>query len=358
MINHASRFTFHFKQMERRLAFIGFGNVARAFARILTERRARLAEEFDLTLRTTAIATARHGCILSSNIDLNEAAACIEHGQRLTTLPGVVAATDAFSVIASCDAEVLFETSPLDPLAGQPAAAYIRGALSRALHVVTANKGPLAFAYRELRSLAAENQMQFRFEGTVMDGTPVFNLMESCLPAAQVLGFTGLLNSTTNIILSGMEAGASFDEALADAVRRGIAEANADFDIDGWDAAVKAVALANVLMQTDARPPDVARRGIRGISVDELRDALAAGKAIRLIARGEKTASGVRLSVAPEAVPLTSPLGAARGSSNALTLKTDLMGELTILETDPGVEQTAYALLSDLLRIHQEISRR
>ena len=342
--------------MELRLAFIGFGNVARAFARIVTERRARLAREFDLTLRATAIATARHGCILATDIDLNEAADYTERGQSLATLAGAIAAPDVASLIADCDGDVLFETSPLDPLAGQPAVAYIRQALSRSLHVVTANKGPLAFAYRELVALASQHHVQFRFEGTVMDGAPVFNLAELCLPAAEVLGFTGLLNSTTNIILSGMEAGASFDDALAEAQRRGIAEANADFDIDGWDAAVKAVALANVLMQTDARPAAVERRGIRGLDVEDLRRALAAGSAIRLIARGERTASGVRLRVAPEAVPLDSPLGAARGSSNALTLKTDLMGELTVSETDPGVEQTAYALLSDLLRVHQAVT--
>jgi homoserine dehydrogenase len=190
-----------------------------------------------------------------------------------------------------------------------------------------------------------------------MDGAPIFNLVESCLPAAQILGFTGLLNSTTNMILSGMERGASFAESLAEAERRGIAEANADYDIEGWDAAVKAVALANVLMHADARPADVVRHGIRGIGVKELRAAKAAGNAIRLIARGEKTAGGVRLRVGPEAVPLASPFGAARAATNVLTLKTDLMGELTVTETDPGVEQTAYALLSDLLRIHQ-VSRR
>jgi homoserine dehydrogenase len=204
-----------------------------------------------------------------------------------------------------------------------------------------------------LSALADENNAQFRFEGTVMDGAPVFNLVQACLPAAQVLGFAGLLNSTTNIILCGMEAGASFDESLAEARRLGIAEANADYDIEGWDTSVKAVALANVLMDAEARPADVARRGIRGIGVDQLRDASARRCAIRLTARGEKFADGVRLSVGPEAVPKASPFGAARGSTNALTLKTDLMGELTMIETNPGVEQTAYALLSDLLRIHQ-----
>ena len=337
--------------MELRLAFIGFGNVARAFARIVGERRSRLSSEFGLTLRTTAIATARHGCMLSSGIDLDEAVAAVERGQSLTSLAGVIAAPDPLAVIAGCEADILFETSPLDPLAGEPAASYIRRALSRSLHVVTANKGPLAVAYRELTALAAEHHAQFRFEGTVMDGAPVFNLVESCLPCTEVLGFAGLLNSTTNIILSGMEAGATFEDALADAQRRGIAEANADFDIDGWDAAVKAVALANVLMRADARPADVERRGIRGIDLAELRAAEAAGRAIRLVARGERTAEGIRLTVSPEAVPLASALGAARGASNALTLKTDLMGELTVIETDPGVEQTAYALLSDLLRI-------
>ncbi|MFL6213431.1 MAG: homoserine dehydrogenase [Blastocatellia bacterium] len=337
--------------MERRLAFIGFGNVARAFARIVGARRERLAHDYDLTLRTTAIATARHGCVLSSGIDLDEAVACVERGESLTTLDGVIAAPDAFSIIAHCNADILFETSPLDPLAGEPATSHIRQALARSLHVITANKGPLAFAYQELSALASEQRAQFRFEGTVMDGAPVFNLVESCLPAADVLGFAGLLNSTTNIILSGMEAGVTFEDALADAQRRGIAEANADFDIDGWDAAVKAVALANVLMRADARPADVTRRGIRGITVDELRAASIEGRAMRLVARGERIAEGVRLTVAPESVRLASPLGAARGASNALTLKTDLMGELTIIETDPGVEQTAYALLSDMLRI-------
>jgi homoserine dehydrogenase len=288
--------------------------------------------------------------VLASRIDLDEAVACIERGQPLAALDGVTPVPDAFGVIADCEADLIFETSPLDPVAGEPATSYIRLALARGLHVVTANKGPLAFAYRELSALAAEYDAQFRFEGTVMDGTPVFNLAESCLPAADVLGFAGLLNSTTNIILSGMEAGVSFADALAEAQRRGIAEANADFDIEGWDAAVKAVALANVLMRADARPSDVARRGIRGITPEELREAEAAGCAIRLVARGERVQGSVRLTVAPERVPLASALGAARGASNALTLKTDLMGELTILESDPGVEQTAYALLSDMLR--------
>ncbi|HEX8088089.1 MAG TPA: homoserine dehydrogenase, partial [Blastocatellia bacterium] len=220
-----------------------------------------------------------------------------------------------------------------------------------------ANKGPIAFAHRELSRLAGERGVSFRFEGTVMDGAPIFNLAEYCLPVARVLGFCGLLNSTTNVILAGMELGRSFDESLAEARRLGIAEANADYDIDGWDAAVKAVALANVLMSADARPSDVERAGIRGVTSEDLRSAGRDGNRIRLVARAEILGGKLRLDVGPKAVPLASPLGCASGASNVLAISTDLMGELTIFEKDPGVEQTAYALLSDMMRIHADLIR-
>jgi homoserine dehydrogenase len=188
-----------------------------------------------------------------------------------------------------------------------------------------------------------------------MDGAPVFNMVESCLPAVEILGFEGVLNSTTNHILTEMETGRSFDESLADAQRLGIAEANADYDIDGWDAAVKAVALANVLMRADTRPARVDRQGIRGITHEQLKAAADEDCAIRLVARAYASTAGLKLNVAPETVPLSSPLGAAKGRTNVLILRTDLMGQLAMFEIDPGIEQTAYALLSDLLKIHEAI---
>jgi homoserine dehydrogenase len=340
--------------MDLRLAFIGFGNVARAFARILNLRESQIARDYDLQFKTTAIATTRHGCIISSDgIDLLEAIACVESDGTLTELGDSLSVTDSVALIECCNADIIFETTPLNPVSGEPAITHIRSALTRGIHVVTANKGPIAFAYRELKSLAYQRRASFRFEGTVMDGTPVFNLVESCLPGAQVLGFGGVLNSTTNLILTGMESGRSFEESLAEAQHRGIAEANADYDIDGWDAAVKAVALANVLMDSDSRPSDVRREGIRGIEVEDLKSATAAGMAVRLVARGNRTSNGVELTVAPEKVPLASVLGSVRGTSNALVLETDLMGEIAIVETDPGVAQTAYALLSDLISIRK-----
>src|SRR6185503_2938734 len=296
--------------MELRLAFIGFGNVARSFARILAARANQLDEEYGLHCKTSAIATGTHGCVTSHDgIDLIEAVACIERGGQLTGL-------NKKSV------DVMFETTPLDIEAGEPAITHIRTALARGLHVVTANKGPIAFAYSELKTLAKNHGVQFRFEGTVMDGTPIFNLVERCLPGTRVLGFSGVLNSTTNLILTGMESGQSFEESLTEAQRRGIAEANADYDVDGWDAAVKAVALANVLMNADARPADVKRSGIRGTSMKDLEAAAASGNVIRLVARAEQSANGIGLVVRPELVPCASVFGSLGGTSNALVIKT------------------------------------
>ena len=342
--------------MELRLAFIGFGNVARSFARILTTRANQLDEEYGLRCKTTAIATGSHGCVTSHDaIDLIEAVKCVERGGPLTDLPGCEPADDSLAMLNQSRADVMFETTPLDINSGEPAITHIRTALARGMHVITANKGPIAFAYSELKSLAEHHGVQFRFEGTVMDGTPIFNLVELCLPGARVLGFSGVLNSTTNLILTGMEAGQSFEESLAEAQRRGIAEANAGYDIDGWDAAVKTVALANVLMNAEARPADVKRSGIRDISIKDIEAAAASGKVIRLVARAEQTANGIGLVVRPELVPRASVFGSLGGTSNALVIKTDLMGEIAVVENDPGVEQTAYALLSDLISVHNVI---
>src|SRR5882724_589929 len=284
--------------MNLQLAFIGFGNVARAFARMLAERELELEFQYGLRWQTTAIATANHGCITSNaGIDLIQAAACVERGGDLAELPESTAASDPLAVIESCNADILFETTPLSAVDGEPATTHIRSALSRGIHVVTANKGPIAFAYSELKSLAAEAGTRFRFEGTVMDGAPVFNLVEQCLPGVRLLGFSGVLNSTTNLILTGMESGRSFEESLAEARRRGIAEANSDYDIDGWDAAMKAVALANVLMHADSRPVAVDRDGIRNIRVEDIERAARSGMVIRLVARGKRSIDGVKLTV-------------------------------------------------------------
>ena len=341
-----------------KLAFIGFGNVARAFARLLRSQSARLEAWHGLRWRATGIATASHGSVLGEDLDLDEARARVEAGSRLSGLTGSADVEDSLAVIESCGADLVFETTPLSPVDGEPAIRHIRRAFELGMSVVTANKGPIAFAYRDLAETAERMRVCFRFEGTVMDGTPVFNLVRDCLPSVTVVGFSGVLNSTTNYILTKMEEGRSFHDALAEAVALKIAEADPAYDIDGWDAAVKAVALANVLMGADARPREVRRTGIGSISEGEVKRAAASGAAVRLIASAERGDGGLRLIVEPRIVPLSSPLGIARGTSSVLVLTTDLMGEIAIVESDPGIEQTGYALLSDLLSVHELFKRR
>ena len=344
--------------MELKIAFAGFGTVAQAFSRILCERQSQLATQFGLRWRTTAIATANHGCVLSGgDIDLEDASKCVSEGYSLLGIWRTFDASNTFHLIDNCDADVVFETTPLNPINGEPAVTIIGRALSRGISVVSANKGPLAYAYHELRKLAIQRSAGFRFEGTVMDGTPVFNLAEYCLPGTVVTGFYGILNSTTNFVITGLEAGHSFDDCLLQARKLGIVEANAEHDIDGWDAAVKAVALANVLMGTDVRPRDVERQGIRNLSSAEAQGAADEGLAIRLVARAEIVSGKLMIRVGPERLPRESLLGSTRGTSNVLVLQTDLMGELALVEFEPGIEQTAYALLSDLIRVHEEMLR-
>jgi homoserine dehydrogenase len=344
--------------MELRLAFIGMGNVGRAFIRLLQRKQAELAEQYGMTWVSTAIVTASHGSVISeSGLDLGKAVERIESGRSLAGLDDSTQVADAAEAIGRCKADILFETTPLNPADGEPAVSHIRRAILNGMSVVTANKGPVAFAYRELNRLAIDCGVMFRFEGTVMDGCPVFNLVELCLPGARVLSFSGVLNSTSNLILTGMEEGRSLQECLAEAQERGIAEANPDHDLDGWDAAIKAVALANVLMGVVVPPGAVQRAGIKKLIPQDLGTAIKHGQTVRLVARAEVSSGTPMITVKPEPVPRSSALGCVRGTSNILLIQTDLMGEIAIFENDPGIDQTAYALLSDMIRIHESVVR-
>lgn len=338
--------------MELRLAFAGFGSVAREFVRMLEEARAVLREQYELAWRITGVATKHHGAVISSvGFDGPEAARLVEEGGSLRDLAGASAVSGALEMITATNADVLFEVSPLSLSGGEPAVSHIRRALELGRHVVTANKGPVAFAYEGLRDLANARRRAFQFEGTVMDGTPVFNMTRHCLPGVRVLGLIGVLNSTSNVVLAAMEAGRSLDAGLEEARRLGIAEANADYDVDGWDAAVKLVVLARVLMGAQAEPSAVKRIGIREMSFDDLARAGRNDEVIRLVGAAEMTGDGVELVVEPRCLPRASLFGSITGTTNALVLKTDLMGEIAVVEYDPGVRQTAYALLSDLLLV-------
>jgi homoserine dehydrogenase len=345
------------------LALVGYGHVGRRFARLLDERRDLLEREFDVTCRVTGIATRRHGAIYGAGgIDATAAALAIEAGGSLTGLvssAGTHQEADSRAVIAALSASsapvrVMVETTTLDIAAAQPALDHVRLALEAGCHVVTANKGPVAFAYDALSAIAARTGMSFLFEGAVMDGVPVFNLVRETMPAVRIEGFRGVVNSTTNHILTALEDGHDYAPALAEMQAQGIAEADPSLDVDGWDAAAKAAALANVFLDARMTPHDVDRTGIGedpAFWTHAARQAKERGYRVRLVASARR---GSRPVVQPVELPQSDLLAGLRGMANALVLDTDTLGQVVICQLDGGLTQTAYALLSDLITIRRQ----
>jgi homoserine dehydrogenase len=342
------------------LLLVGFGHVTRRFVRLLDERGDRLAGEHGLDTRIVGIATGRHGAAYDpKGIDIATALQRVEGGQPLSPLDASdTPPTDGLDLIARASerpgaARVVIEATPLNIVDARPAVDHVRLALLSRMHVVSANKGPVAHAHADLSVLAHKMGVRYLFEGAVMDGIPIFNLVRETMPACEVVGFRGVINSTTNYILTMMEDGGEFADALAAMQEQGIAERDASLDVDGWDAAAKAAALANVLLDARLTPQAIERTGIGQLTGDAVRQAAGRGSRIRLVASARRGRDGVRARVAPEELAPDDPLGLLRGMSNALYLETDLLGRVGITQLDGGLTQTAYALLSDLVTVHR-----
>src|SRR5258708_9833183 len=293
--------------MRADLALVGFGHVGRRFARLLEERRDWLSLDYDLNCRVVGIATRRHGSVFGqAGVDAVAAAVSIEGGRPLAE-SGAAPAGDSLDVIgrlAQSDAplKVLVETTTLDITAGPPAIDYVRAALHARCHVVSANKGPAAFAFEELSVLAYDRDASFLFEGAVMDGVPIFNLARETLPAVEITGFRGVVNSTTNHILCALEDGDGDDAALQRMQDMGVAEADPSLDVDGWDAAAKTAALANVLMRARMTPQAVDREGIGPATARMAMAARAPGAPVRLVGPEAGPPQGRPASVPPVGV--------------------------------------------------------
>jgi homoserine dehydrogenase len=315
---------------------------------LLRDREQELRERHGISFRITGVATLRLGWIADPNgLDPE---ACVDR----TLLSDKRRASDQEPTtirtwLQSAQADILFEATSLNVQTGQPAVDHIRAALEHGAHAITANKGPIVHAYRELRDLAAAQGKRFLFESTVMDGVPIFSLFDQ-LPAIHLQGFHGILNSTTNVILSEMENGLSFDESLKKAQALGIAETDATHDIGGWDAAVKTAALITVLMDVPVKLEEIQREGIRGLSGEAVRAARKEGRPYKLICRAKKSESGITATVRPEQIPLTDPMAQIAGTSSYIYFETDIFPGLAITEENPGLYATAYGMLADLVR--------
>lgn len=340
------------------LALIGFGHVGRRFVRLLDE----VADRLDFDWRLVAIGTQRHGSVFDpEGIDADRALATVEAGATLDRLDRetqwrsgidlVRQVTDVLADEASDGRLITVETTVLDIERGEPATAHVRASLEGLAHVVTANKGPVAFCYQELDALAQSVDRLFLFEGAVMDGVPVFSLVKETMPGVEVEAFRGVINSTCNYALTELDRGVPLDAAIAAMQAQGIAEADPSHDVDGWDAAAKTAALANVLLGAGITPHQVERTGIRDVSAADVADAHARGRRIRLVASAARHGRTVEARVEPELLDATDPLANVTGTENALYFRTDLLGEIGIVQRTGSLAQTAYALLGDLLRI-------
>ena len=341
------------------LVLLGFGGVARRFVELLEARRDRLP----FATRVVGVATARHGCALApAGLDAPAAA----RGDFLAPFhdpacgPPPAGALELVARAAGADSGtrggrrlVVVENTPYGTADGQPGVAHVRAALDAGADVVTANKGPAAFAWRELRARAAASGGRFRFEGAVLDGLPIFSLVRDTLPGIAVRAFRGIVNTTTNHVLSAIDRGRSLEEAVAEMQAAGIAEADASHDVDGWDAAAKTAILANVLLDADLTPHDVARTGLRSVDPASARAARAAGRAVKLVASAERRNGHVAAAVRPVELPGDDPLARLDDTAKGLLLDTDLLGTIQITKSASGPAHTAYALLADLIALHR-----
>ena len=315
-----------------KLALIGFGNVGRAFARLIDRKRAAYP------FRITGIRTAHHGSAVDP--------------RGLTADPPLAPGVESIDeFLVRSQAEILVEISTLNPTTGEPAISHLRAAFARGVHVVTANKGPVANAYADLCSSARAAGVEFRFESMCMDGAPIFNMVRNNLPGVEISGFTGVLNSTSKVVIAALHRGFSLEQGIEEARRMGIAEADASYDIDGWDSAAKTAALANVLLDARTSPLQVDRRGIGRLTPERMADLAAKRKKVALVSRAKRASDGVKLRVRAEVLDDTDLLAALSGTSNMLLLHTDLMGTVGTVSINPGVEQTAYGLFADIVDI-------
>ncbi|GAC1568854.1 MAG: homoserine dehydrogenase [Ktedonobacteraceae bacterium] len=335
-----------------RIALFGFGVVGQGFAELLANKQEYLRQRYDAWLTLVGAANARHGFIYRADgLDVPLLLQLARQGRSLAEHPNVRQWNIALDGLKATVADMLVEASPTNLRDAEPALSHIRTALTKGMHVVTANKGPGALAANELFTLARERDVQLRMEAAVMAGTPVISTMREGMAGARITSIRGILNGTTNYILSAMATGRDYAEVLADAQARGYAETDPTADVEGFDAVAKTLILAALVFNHPLRVEQVERQGITTITRDEMQAAIDAGKRIKLIAslRLLSGSNELEASVKPLALPLNDPLARIDGAMNAISVKADTLSEVTIIGPGAGRIETAQGLLADVL---------
>ena len=335
-----------------KLAFLGFGNCGQALAKLLSEKHDEIASKYNVDVKVIAIATASKGnLVYDGGIDLKHVLDDLSKNGKFTD-GKMISNMSTMDIVDKADYDAICEMTPLNIMTGEPAATHLRHAIARKKHVITANKGPIAWYYDEIKKLAKDAGVGFFYETVVMDGTPVFNLTEHTLKMAKVTEITGILNSTTNFILEEMAKGCDYDDIIRRGRERGFIEADSAMDIEGYDAAAKITALLNVLMDAKITPDKVDRKGIEDITEKDIEEARERGNLIKLLCRGYIDENGeVHAEVKPKEVPFGDMLATITSTDSVVSITTDLMGKISVIEHAPEIEQTAYGVFGDILRV-------
>ncbi len=340
--------------MRFNLALVGFGTVGQGLAHLLHSKRKDLRVRHAFDYQVVAVSDLKLGAVFSSEgLDLGELLRLAHEEKSLSSYPGGVKGLSPLDSILKTNCDIVVEATWTNLRDGEPGLTHVRTALENGKHVVTSNKGPIALRYRELSHLAKQRKVMLRFEATVLSGTPALNLGSEALAGAAFTSIRGILNGTTNYILTRMEEGVSYGEALRKAQELGYAEADPTSDVEAWDPAAKLTILANVLMDGGVELSGVEREGITRITPSEVREAKEASTRIKLIAKARREDGEVVASVKPERIPLSDPLASVGGVLNAITFSSDVQKDLTIIGPGAGGDSAGFALLSDLLAINR-----
>jgi len=342
--------------MDFKLAFIGFGTVGQGLAEILVEKKDILSKKYDFHYTVVAISDFIKGSVYDENgLDLKKILELLNKGKKIDEYPSGIKGMDSLTTIKKTNADTIIEVTYTDIKTGEPALTHIKTALNLGKNVVSTNKGPVVKEVNALLALAKKKNVHYGFEGVVLAGTPALNLAKFTLAGNKIRGFKGILNGTTNYILTCMGEGKSYSDALKKAQELGYAEADPTADVEGFDAMGKVVILTNVVLEKNITIDDVKRKGITEITNEDIETAKAEGKVWKLIGSAEIQDDGsVKAKVWPEKIPLNDPLAGVSGATNALTYYTDELGAVTIVGPGAGKRETGFALLIDLLEINRK----
>ncbi len=339
-----------------KIALIGFGTVGQGLCEILLSKEGYLKSKYGFEASIVAISDVMKGAVYyADGLDIQLCLNLVKNGKSLEEYSGdCEKGWDSLRTIKETNADIICELAFTDVQKGEPAITHCKAAFESGKHIVTSNKGPAALQYATLKNLAEKNNVQFMIEGTVMSGTPVINLANGPLAGCEITAIKGILNGTTNYMLSEMENGMTYDDVLKKAQELGYAEADPTGDVEGFDAMAKVIILSNVLMNNEISASDVDRDGITKITPDIITDAKKENARWKLISTIVKCGNEVKASVKPEKLPLTHPLASVMGAANALTFTTDLLGDVTIIGAGAGKIETGYSILTDILEIHRQ----